>query len=49
MAAFLELGTQNRKEDEARSAARCHGDCSLARRLLLLDGQEASGNQGSTW
>lgn len=41
MSVFLELRIQDRKEEKARSVARCHGVCSLARGQLLPERQEA--------
>lgn len=45
MAVFLEMGIQKRKEEEARFAARCHGNAALPGRQLLPEGQRALG----TW
>lgn len=44
MAVFLEMGIQKRKEEEARSAARCHGIAALPGGQLLPGGQGALGS-----
>lgn len=44
MAVFLEMGIQKRKEEETRSAGRCHGIAAPPEGQLLPEGQGALGS-----